>query len=112
MRAVARRDGEEEFVVFAVGDRVVDLSAGCERQRVLVDLETESARAREAGKISAQAVAQVHHRVNAEIFCEPARFVNARDEAKMFASQRSAKFSSDEKIVAFFSAATWNRAIP
>ena len=66
-RAIAGGDGKEELVIFAVGDCVVDLCAGRERQRFLIDLEAELARFRESGKIGAEAVAQIHHRVDAKV---------------------------------------------
>src|ERR1700736_3974828 len=55
--AIAWRDGEEKFVIFAVGNGVVDLGAGIEGQTVDVDLESNLAGRRESGKISAKAVA-------------------------------------------------------
>src|ERR1051325_9270534 len=103
-RSIARGGGEEKFVVFAVGNCVVDLSAWSERKFFFVDLESEFARARESREIGAEAVAQIHHRMDAETFREPARFINARNESQMFAAQRSAKFSRDEKIVGLFPA--------
>ena len=80
-RAIAGRDCEKEFVIFAVGNRVVDLRAGRERQRFLVDLETEFAGFCESRKIGAESVTQVHHRVDVEIFRQPARLINPRDKA-------------------------------
>jgi len=66
-RAIAGRDCEKEFVIFAVGNCVVDLCAGREWQLFFVDLESEFARFRESGQIGAEAVAQIHHCVDTEI---------------------------------------------
>src|SRR4029077_17277500 len=67
--------------------------------------------AREARKIGAETVTQIHHGVDAEVFREPARFVNPWDESKMLSAQRSAETSGDKKIVAFFPARARDAAI-
>ena len=110
-RSIARGGGEEKFVVFAVGNCVVDLSAWSERKFFFVDLESEFARARESREIGAEAVAQIHHRMDAETFREPARFFDARNETQMFSAERTAEFSGDKKIIAIFAASARNRAI-
>src|ERR1700682_1770199 len=104
MFAVARRNGKEKFVVFAVGDGVVDPGAGTERQALHVDLETDLARMREPRKVGTEAIAQIDHGVNGELLRKPARFFDARDKAQMFAALRSAESAGYEKIVACFSA--------
>ena len=55
--AIARGGGKEKFVIFAVGDCVVDIGAGGQWQRRLVDSESEFAGSGESGKIGAEAVA-------------------------------------------------------
>lgn len=65
--AIARRDGEKELVIFAVGNCIADLRAGRERQFLPVDLESEFACLGQARQIGAETVAQIHHGVDAEI---------------------------------------------
>src|SRR5260370_480659 len=105
MFAVSRRDREEQFVVFAVGDCVVDPAARIERQRLDVDLKAELAGFGEPREIGAKTVAQINHGMNRKIFCEPARFVDAREESQMFPARRAAEFSGDEKVIAGLSTA-------
>src|ERR1700730_10310807 len=100
--AIARGDGEKKLVVFTVGNCVVDLGAGRERKFFFIDLESEFARLCETREIGAETVAQIHHRVNTKISCQPARFFDARDKSEMFAAQRSTEPAADKKIVAFF----------
>ena len=107
----ARRNGEEQFVIFAVGNGMVDRDAARPRQTFLVDPEPEFARSGKAGKIGAEAVAQIHHCVDRKIFGKPAGFFNARNEAKMLSVQRPTKSSRDEEIISVSSARTRNRAI-
>jgi len=101
----ARRNGEEQFVIFAVGNGMVDRDAARPRQTFLVDPEPEFARSGKAGKIGAEAVAQIHHGMDRKVFRQPAGFDNARHESQMFPLARAAETAGHEKIVARSAAA-------
>src|SRR5437762_253050 len=109
--SITRRNGEEEFVIFAVGNCLLNAATGRKRQSALVNGETKFARARQPGQVRAKAIAQVHHGVHFEICRQPARFVDSRDKPQMPATNRTTQFSGNEKIVVRFATAAQNAAV-
>src|ERR1041385_282501 len=103
---VFRRNRKKKLVIFSVGNRLRNSAATIERQRRFINFETHAAGASETRQVGSESVAQVHHRVNAKIFGEPARFGDARDEVEVMAAQRSAEPAGDKKFVARFTAAS------
>src|SRR5437016_8034216 len=95
-----RGDSKEKLVVFAVGNRLLDCATAVYRQRIFIDFEFHSTRARHSRQIGTESVTQVHHGVDPKIFREPARFGEARNELEMVAAERSAKAACDEQLVA------------
>src|SRR5260370_37907656 len=97
--AVVSRDCEKEFVILPVGNCIVDLRAGGERQLLPVNLEPEFACLGQARQIGAETVAQIHHSVDAEVLGQPARFIDARHKAQMSSAQRSDQTAGHEQII-------------
>lgn len=88
--SIVRRKGEEQLVVFAVINRLRDRAASRPRESLFVDLKANCAGVRETGKISAEAVAQIHHGVDAKMLRQPARFFQSWNEIEVPFSNRAA----------------------
>src|SRR5437762_6274757 len=64
---LTRRNGEEEFVIFAIGNCLLNAATARKRQSALVNGETKFARPRQPRQIGAKTIAQIHHGVYFEI---------------------------------------------
>ena len=78
--------------------------------RRFIYFKADVACASEARQISPEAVAQIHHGVDAKIFREPARFGNTRSEFEMMTAERSTEATGHEKLVVRFPARTTDQS--
>ena len=58
-------EGEEQLEVFAIAERLFERAAGGARDGGFVELEAAAAGGGEAREVGGEAVAEVHHRVDA-----------------------------------------------
>src|SRR4029450_12398283 len=109
--ALARGNGKEQLVIFAFRNGVADLCSGGKRQVLRLDCESHFAGTGETWKIDPQSVAQIHHGLHRERFCEPARFRHPRNESQMLLFNGATKLAGDEKIIANLAAPARHPAV-
>ena len=97
---LAGREGEKEFVIFAVGDGLGHGAAGGARQGGFFEGESAATGGGEAGKVGGESVAEVHHGVEGKVRGEPAGLGEARGEVEMPSRERAAEPAGDVKRVA------------
>jgi len=118
-------DGEEEFVVFAVGQGGEEgrfgrglrssVGGGCRREARCCtggaadgdgadqEFGSDFAAFHKVAQIASQAIAEVNHGMDGKMFSEPAGFVKTRLELEVLAGERAAEFAGDEEGVAVHS---------
>jgi hypothetical protein len=103
-RGFWRGDGEEEFVVLAVGEGRLKIGSFAAWDGLLVDFKSASAGSGEAGQVGAESVANIHHGGGVDIFREPLAFLETGGEIEVVACDGAAELSCDEEQIARFSA--------
>ena len=93
-------EGEEEFIVFAIGEGLTGGAAGIFGEKEWINGKVATAGGGHSGEIGAESVAQIHHGVEFEVFGEPAGFGEAWDKIEMMARDGSAEATGDIKEIA------------
>src|SRR5205085_1578294 len=88
-------EGEEQLVVFAVGQGLIEIAAEGEGKAVLEQLVAAMAGGGETRQIGGETVAEIHHGVQFEMGNQPARFREPRGEIEMLSRERTTKAASD-----------------
>jgi hypothetical protein len=98
------RDSNQQFIVLAVGESAVDVSAFAAGDGLAIDFKSASAGSGEAGQVGSESIADIHHGRRMDIFCEPPTLLKAGNEIQMVSCDRTSKLSGNEEQIARFSA--------